>query len=212
MPDKNPPAFPPGIFLCGKPHVAGTLWIEQAADRLPLLILHSRIALGSSSSGFLCGKPHAGRHTCKNEHPGQGRRLLSSCLRFPHRPPVPQTGRIFAGSVRQTARSGWRWSLPPRWSITGQLSLWQRRGHSAGSALVRRDFCIEKGQTRKPVLFESMGKRSINSWLRGSGRMPWDVHIRGKPREPSRPRGCSRSWSTAIQPSRSWQILRPSLR
>lgn len=59
--------------------------------------------------------------------------------------------------------------------------------------------------------FESMGKRSINSWLRGSGRMPWDVHIRGKPREPSRPRGCSRSWSTAIQPSRSWQILRPSL-
>ena len=60
--------------------------------------------------------------------------------------------------------------------------------------------------------FESMGKRSINSWLRGSGRMPWDVRIRGKPREPSRPRGCSRSWSTAIQPSRSWQILRPSLR
>ena len=85
-------------------------------------------------------------------------------------------------------------------------------GASAGSATVRRDFCIEKGQARKPVLFESMGKRSINSWLRGSGRMPWDVHIRGKPREPSRPRGCSRSWSTAIQPSRSWQILRPSLR
>lgn len=55
-------------------------------------------------------------------------------------------------------------------------------------------------------------KRSINSWLRGSGRMPWDVHIRGKPREPSRPRGCNHSWSTAIQPSRSWQILRPSLR
>ena len=53
-------------------------------------------------------------------------------------------------------------------------------------------------------------KRSINSWLRGSGRMPWDVHIRGKPREPSRPRGCSRSWSTAIQPSRS--TLASSLR
>ena len=26
-------------------------------------------------------------------------------------------------------------------------------GHSAGSALVRRGFCIEKGQARKPVLF-----------------------------------------------------------
>lgn len=35
----------------------------------------------------------------------------------------------------------------------GSSPLWQRRGHSAGSALVRRDFCIEKGQARKPVLF-----------------------------------------------------------
>ncbi len=38
MPDKNPPAFPPGDFLCEKPHVAGTLWTGQVVDRLLLPI------------------------------------------------------------------------------------------------------------------------------------------------------------------------------
>lgn len=38
MPDKNPPAFPPGDFFVRKTHVAGTLWTGQAMDRLPLLI------------------------------------------------------------------------------------------------------------------------------------------------------------------------------
>ena len=152
MPDKNPPAFPPGDFLFGKPHVAGTLWTAQAADCFPLLILHSRIALGSSCQFFAkntCWQPRPQ----KGKHPRQRRRLLSSCLRFPHRHAFPQTGKIFAGSVRRTAGSGWRQPLPPKWSITGQLPLWQRREHSAETALVRRDFCIEKGQDRKPVLF-----------------------------------------------------------
>ena len=42
----------------------------------------------------------------KGKHLRQRRRLLSSCLRFPHRHAFPQTGRIFAGSARQTAGSG----------------------------------------------------------------------------------------------------------
>ena len=33
MPDKNPPAFPSGDFLCGKPHVAGTLVKANTLDR-----------------------------------------------------------------------------------------------------------------------------------------------------------------------------------
>ena len=158
MPDKNPPAFPPGDFFVRKTHVAGTLVKANTLDRAgggqtsapDFCIFALSPAL---QSGDFLRRTHKGKHACKNEHPERRRRLLSSCLRFPHHPPVPQTGRIFAGSVRQTARSGWRRSLPPKWSITGQLSLWQRRNHSAGSALVRRDFCIEKGQARKPVLF-----------------------------------------------------------
>ena len=104
-------------------------------------------------SGDFLRRTHVGRPPAKRQTPRQRRRLLASLLWFPHRPAVPQTGRIFAGRVRQTAGSGGRRSLPPRWSITGQLPLWQRRGHSAETASVRRDFCIEKGQARKPVLF-----------------------------------------------------------
>ena len=115
--------------------------------------LYFRIAPWLSSRGIFCEEHMLAATPAKRQTPRQRRRLLSSCLRFPHRPAVPQTGRIFVGNVRQTARSGWRQPLPPRWSILGPLSLWQRPNHSAGSASVRRDFCIEKGQARKPVLF-----------------------------------------------------------
>ena len=59
-----------------------TLWIGQAVDRLPLLILHSRIAPDSPAGGFFVRKTACGRYSCKSEHLGQGRRWTDFRSRF----------------------------------------------------------------------------------------------------------------------------------
>ena len=164
-------------------------------DRLPLLILHSRIPPGPPAS-FL-RRTHAGKHTCKNEHPERRRRRTAFRSRFLYfrialgspvggffakntcwqpRPQKANTSNSagccypHASDSRIALRSrrpgGFLRAVRARQPdldggghfrrdglSSGSSPLWQRRGHSAETASVRRDFCIEKGQARKPVLF-----------------------------------------------------------
>ena len=137
----------------------------------------------------------AGRPQRQTPPAAQAAARLTSLI--PHRPPVPDR-EDFAGITRQTAGSGWRRSLPPRWSITGQLPSGRCGGNSAGSALVRRGFLCRKRMGPKACPF-------LNRWEKDRlivGCVDLEeclgmCTLRGKPREPSRPRGCSRSWSTA---------------
>ena len=174
MPDKNPPAFPPGGFFCAENRMwTGTLVKTNTPAAQAAAILMPPISASS------CG-------------PADREDFCGQC--------APDS-RIWIAAATSAEMVYHRAALP-----LADAESFCRISFSPEGFLYRK----RTGPKACPFL-NRWEKRSINSWLRGSGRMPWDVHIRGKPQEPSRPRGCSRSWSTAIQPSRSWQILRPSL-
>ena len=181
-------------------------------DRLPLpvsVFSHRPLAL---QSGDFLRRTHVGRPPAKGKHPRTAQAAARLTSLIPASSSGPADREDFCGQCASdspiwiaavtSAEMVYHRAAPP----LADAGAFCRVSYSPAGFLYRK----RTGPKACPF-FESMGKRSINSWLRGSGRMPWDVHIRGKPREPSRPRGCSRSWSTAIQPSRSWQILRPSL-
>lgn len=116
--------------------------------------LYLHIPPGSPARGFLCGEctcwqPRPQKANTSNSAGGCSPHFSDSRIVFGSRRPG---GFLRAVRARQPDLDGGghfrRDGLSP-----GRSPLWQRRGHSAETASVRWDFCIEKGQARKPVLF-----------------------------------------------------------
>ena len=153
----DPRPFPPGDFLvrktaCGR-YACKSEHLGQGRQRTAFRsrFLYFRIAPWFSCQFFAkntCWQTARKRQTPRT---AQAAARLTSLISAS--PCFPADREDFCGQCAPDSRIWIAAATSAEMVYHRPLSLWQRRGHSAGSASVRRDFCIEKGQARKPVLF-----------------------------------------------------------
>lgn len=97
MPDKNPPAFPPGDFFVRKT-ACGRYALDRAGGGQTSAPDFCIFTLSPGSPASFLRRTHAGKHTCKNEHPERRRRRTAFRSRFLYFRIVPSSpvGGFFA--------------------------------------------------------------------------------------------------------------------